>query len=75
MGNIASTGHWDLSKPQPQWKPKPKTTTPPKKSIWLPRQNSGSDSNDDWYIFKTPRTAAHSPHRAPRRALSPKRRR
>lgn len=47
MGNIASSaggGHWDMSQPQPRWKPKPKS--PKKKPLWLPRQNSGSDSND-----------------------------
>ena len=75
MGNIASSsgGHWNLSKPQPQWKSKPKSPPPPKKSLWLQRQDSSgsSDSNDDWYIFKAPRSPHRSPHRSPRRPGSP----
>lgn len=90
MGNIASStggggGHWDLSKPQPQWT---KTKAVPKKSIWLQRQPSGSDSNDDWFIFKapkspkkssppksSPRSSPRSPPKSPpKKSRSPRRR-
>ena len=77
MGNIASStggGHWDLSKPQPQWKPS-KTKAAPKKSIWLQRQPSGSDSNDDWFIFKAPKSPKKSPPKSPpKKTRSPRRR-
>lgn len=75
MGNIASStgGHWDLSKPQPQWKPKAasKPKAAPKKSLWLPRQQStGSDSNDDdWFIFKAPKSP---PKKSPKKSTKPR---
>ena len=69
MGNIASStgGHWDLSKPQPQWKSSKTKAAAPKKSIWLQRQPSGSDSNDDWFIFKAPKSPKKSPPKSPKK--------